>query len=212
MKATSLTVALAGTLLSGCGGSGSGLHPAKEDCAMSNCGVGTKGCGCSDDAGAAATAVARRALEVELLYLDLEVCDRCQDTHANLREAVRQAKAVLGPAGVDVTLKEIHVASEAQARALGFVSSPTIRAMGRDLAFHVKENACGSCSEIAGRDVSCRTWSWQGREHSAPPTAMLVDALLRDAYLHADGRREDPAPLDEVPENLKAFFRGARAR
>lgn len=179
---------------------------------MSNCGVGTKGCGCSQSSVEVAVPVARRPLEIELLYLDLETCDRCQSTGDTLREAVQEARKILAPAGVDVTLKEIHVTSGAQARQLAFMSSPTIRAMGRDLSFEVKENSCGSCSEIAGRDISCRAWSWQGKEYNAPPKAMLVNAILRDAYLHTGGKREDPMPLAELPENLKDFFQGATRR
>jgi hypothetical protein len=156
--------------------------------------------------------VARRALEVELLYLDLETCDRCQGTDGNLREAVREVMKILGPAGVDVVLREIHVATEEQAKALAFTSSPTIRVMGRDLAFEVKENPCGSCSDIAGRDITCRAWTWQGREYSTPPKELLVDALLRQAYLHPEGRKERPAALGDLPDNLKTFFRSARSR
>jgi hypothetical protein len=92
------------------------------------------------------------------------------------------------------------------------VSSPTIRVMGRDLAFEVKESPCVSCGDIAGRDISCRAWTWQGKEYSTPPKELLVDALLREAYVHPDGRREDPAPMTDLPENLKAFFQGASRR
>lgn len=177
-----------------------------------SCCEGPKGCGCSETPVTLKPAVERRALEVELLYLDLETCDRCQSTDGNLREAVLDVRKILGPAGVDVALKEIHVTTEEQAKALAFVGSPTIRVRGRDLAFEVKENPCGSCSDIAGRDIRCRAWSWQGKEYSAPPKEMLVDALLREAYVHSGGSRLEPAPIPDVPENLKAFFRNARRR
>lgn len=179
---------------------------------MSTCGIGTKGCGCSEASAEVAVPVARRPLEIELLYLDLETCDRCRSTGDTLREAVEEARKILAPSGVEVTLREILVTSGAQARRLAFRNSPTIRSMGRDLSFEVKENACGSCSEIAGRDITCRAWTWQGKEYAFPPKAMLVDAILRDAYVHPGGQREDPLPLATLPENLEDFFQGATRR
>ena len=150
-----------------------------------------------------------RPLEVEFLYLDRTVCERCKGTEEVLKEAVEEARRILGPTGVEVSLKLTHVRTEEQALALGFVSSPTVRVMGRDAALDVKENPCTSCGELSGCEIACRVWSWQGNEYSVPPKAMLLDAILRDAYLHP-GERLALLPFKELPENLKKFFRGAR--
>lgn len=79
-------------------------------------------------------------------------------------------------------MRKTHVTSEEQAAALGFVSSPTIRVNGRDIARGVEESRCGACSKLAATDVGCRTWSWRGKQHSVPPTGMIVDAILRGIY------------------------------
>jgi len=152
--------------------------------------------------------VLRRPLEVELLYLDRTVCERCKGTEEILKEAVEEAKRILGPTGVDVFLTMTHVRTEEQALALGFVISPTVRLMGRDAAVEVKENPCTSCGELSGCAITCRVWTWQGQEYSVPPKAMLLDAILRDAYFHPTGEKRVPTRLRELPENLKKFFRG----
>jgi hypothetical protein len=158
-----------------------------------------------------AAPTARRILEVEFLYLDLKVCERCQGTDQVLKEAVDEANRILRPMGVDVTLKMTHVESEEQARTLGFVSSPTIRFMGRDAEIELKEDSCKGCSSVGGGDITCRVWTWQGKESSVPPKAMLLDAILRAAYLHPDGVKVIPEPIKDLPENLKRFFQGADA-
>jgi hypothetical protein len=60
--------------------------------------------------------------------------------------------------GVTVSVTKTLVASEAQARALGFVSSPTIRINGVDIAGELVESACDSCSESCACNggVDCR--------------------------------------------------------
>src|SRR5579863_2494857 len=118
----------------------------------------------------------RRLLEVEFLYLDRTVCERCRGTEEALREAVNEAGRILGPIGIDVSLKMTHVQTEDEARQLGFVSSPTVRLMGREAAVEVRENLCTGCGELSGCEITCRVWTWQGREYSVPPPSMLLDA------------------------------------
>ena len=40
-----------------------------------------------------------RKLEIELLYLDLDVCTRCQGAEKNLEEAISDVKGVLEATG-----------------------------------------------------------------------------------------------------------------
>lgn len=167
-------------------------------------------CGPATNVEVRPTGGTRRLLDVELLYLDLEVCERCRGTDEIVKEAVQEAGRILGPTGIDVTLKMTHVTSEEQAKALGFVSSPTLRIMGREVAFELKESRCGGCSTLGGCDIDCRVWSWQGKDYSVPPQSMILDAILREAYTRPAGDREAPRPLEEVPENLKRFFHGTK--
>jgi hypothetical protein len=124
----------------------------------------------------------RRQLTIELLDLDLSQCAPCRGADASLEQALAQASEVFRGAGVDVEVRKIHVQSQEQAEVLGFVSSPTIRINERDIQPAVQESHCSSCSSLAGTDVNCRSWLDQGQEHSVPPPAMIIEALLREIY------------------------------
>ena len=81
------------------------------------------------------------------------------------------------------------------------------RINGQDIQLNAKESLCESCGDVAGEDIDCRVWSWEGKEYSQPPKAMLVDALLRHVY----GRSQPAAQVGRaIPENLKRFFAAKR--
>lgn len=103
-------------------------------------------------------------------------------------------------------MEKIHVHSEEQARELGFVSSPTIRINGRDIELEVKETLCESCGEVAGENIDCRVWTWQGQEYTAPPKGMIIEAILQEVYGGAKEQQQPSPPVQDVPENLKRFF------
>ncbi|HBT48268.1 MAG TPA: hypothetical protein DEA73_10415 [Peptococcaceae bacterium] len=153
-----------------------------------------------------ATLYSRRAIDIEFLYLDLDSCTRCRGTERNLEEALNEVAGVLQATGIKVNLKKIHVQTEEQALALGFVSSPTIRINGRDIQLDVRESLCESCGDLCGEDVDCRVWVYQGREYTEAPKGMIIEAILKHVY---GGEKEAPAPkepLKELPENLKRYF------
>jgi hypothetical protein len=130
-----------------------------------------------------ATTVPTRSLQIEFLYLDLDTCTRCRATDATLLEALHRTRPALDAAGVTVSVTKTLVASEAQARALGFVSSPTIRINGVDIAGELVESACDSCSEgcACNGGVDCRDWLWQGERSQEPPLGLIVEAIMRHA-------------------------------
>ncbi|MCC6178967.1 MAG: DUF2703 domain-containing protein [Chloroflexi bacterium] len=147
-----------------------------------------------------------RRVVVELLYIDLTTCSRCLGTDAQLEAALALVRPVLEATGIEVELSKILVQSEAQARALRFASSPTIRIDGRDIALELVESSCGSCSEIAGQTTDCREWVYHGQRLTEAPIGMIVEALLGALY----GREPVPAKhYTDVPENLKRFFAAA---
>jgi hypothetical protein len=157
---------------------------------------------------ASSAALETRRIAIDFLYLDYEVCTRCQDTEANLVSILAETAAFLTGAGIDVEFRKTLVASEDQARALGFVSSPTIRVNGRDIARELRESECSSCGEVAGLSTMlCRTWVLGGRERDDAPPAVIIDAILREVY---EGGRPpaEVAPLAVLPDNLRRFFAG----
>ena len=147
----------------------------------------------------------KKGIVIDLLYLDLSVCTRCQGTDTSLDNALMDVSKVLEATGVEVVVNKIHVVSEELARKHEFVSSPTIRVNGRDIQMDVKESLCESCGDLCGDDVDCRVWVYQGQEYNVPPKAMITEAILREVY----GNNDENEDYQEytVPENLKHFYR-----
>ena len=180
---------------------------------------GTTGCGCSGTTtadpidGTAEKAVAiksaKREIEIEFLYLDLNVCEMCRGTESNLEEALDEISAVLEKTGVFVNLRKIQVISYEQAEALNFISSPTIRLNGRDVALEVKENYCSSCSQLSGTETYCRVWNFRGEEFSTVPKSLVIETVLKEIYGTGNEVREISAEQKaQSLANLKRFFNG----
>lgn len=152
-------------------------------------------------------------LRIDFLFLDLTTCTRCRAADRSLASALEVARDVLTAAGTEVQVNKIHVESAAQARALGLVSSPTIRVNGRDIAHELRESRCGreACSDGCGEQVDCRVWVHRGREHTEPPVEMILDAILRELYAGSAVERERAPDPYELPENLERFFAGNAA-
>jgi hypothetical protein len=152
----------------------------------------------------------KRQLDIDFLYLDLSVCERCQDTQSNLKEAIEEIARLLETTGVEVLLNKIHVTSEEQAMALGFLVSPTIRVNGRDIQMNFRESLCESCGTLCECEggVSCREWEYQGQWYTAPPKGLIIEAILKGVYGGAEEEREEPQKAEEAPDNLKRFFSG----
>jgi len=152
------------------------------------------------------SAAEKRRLDIEFLYLDLNVCVPCRGTQSSLEEALSDVSRVLEATGIEVNVRKIHVQTEEQALELGFVSSPTIRINGQDIQLEVKESLCQSCGDLCGDDVDCRVWVYQGKEYSVPPKGLIIEAILREVYKKpAEGARIITRPA-EIPDNLKRFF------
>ncbi|GMU84669.1 MAG: hypothetical protein AMXMBFR47_45380 [Planctomycetota bacterium] len=156
---------------------------------------------------AAPEAKAHAAMEVELLALDLSTCDRCTGTDGAIEAAVAELRPALASAGVELRFRKTVVASAAQATALRFQSSPTIRINGRDLPIELRESRCGDCTTLCGgaEGTDCRVWVWRGREYTEAPKGLIVDAILR-AYPSAGEAVEPVRGEFTLPDNLRRFF------
>jgi hypothetical protein len=156
-----------------------------------------------------ASPVSTRELVIDFLYLDLETCTRCRGTDANLEAALAQVRHVLDAAGMEVAVRKTLVASAEQAQALDFISSPTIRVNGQDIALELRQSSCTECGETCGCDgaIDCRVWLWQGQEYTQAPPAMIMDAILRAVYGGVEHAVAAPS-VAGVPENLARFFAG----
>jgi Domain of unknown function (DUF2703) len=152
----------------------------------------------------------RRKLRIDLLFLDLTTCTRCLGADRSLEAALERVGDVLRAAGVEPEVNKVWVESAEQARALRFVSSPTIRVDGEDVALELRESPCGAeaCTDGCGANTGCRVWVYRGAEYTEPPVEMIVDAILRRVYGGVASPRADVVAAYELPENLARFFAG----
>ncbi|NCC75578.1 MAG: DUF2703 domain-containing protein [Clostridia bacterium] len=174
------------------------------------------GAGCCGETATQATAPATsvsegasasiRSLVIDFLYLDLEVCTRCQGTDDTLDQAVADVSSILQSAGIEVVINKVNVNTEELAILYQFASSPTIRIDGHDIAVDVKENQCDSCGDLCGDTVDCRIWTWHGVDYTEPPKAMIIDAILKTVYGGCASPSAEALKPYEVPENLHKFY------
>ncbi|SMP68628.1 DUF2703 domain-containing protein [Anoxynatronum buryatiense] len=151
-----------------------------------------------------------RHFQVDFLYLDLTICNRCQEAETNLEEALAEVEETLKVAGIQVTVNRVNVNTEALARQHRFVSSPTIRINGSDIQQLVQESQCHCCGDLCGDEVDCRVWLYRGQIYEAPPRAMIMEALLKEVYggnacCGTPAKAVAGKPY-ELPENLKRFY------
>jgi hypothetical protein len=152
--------------------------------------------------------VAPRYIDLDFLFLDLNTCTRCVGTNQNLETAIETVKPVLSLMGVDLRVNKILIESPQQAQAHRFVTSPTIRLKGRDIALDTKENLCDSCTDLCGcaEGTECRVWLYQGQEYTEAPVTMLVEVILQEVLQTAPQATMSPAHYEGVPENLQRFL------
>jgi len=151
----------------------------------------------------------KKILKIDFLYLDLDVCERCQGTDRNLDQAIQDVSTILKLAGYDIAVNKINIDSKEMAIKYKFLSSPTIRINGRDIDLDVKESLCKSCGDLCGDQVECRVWVYNGIEYEEPPKEMLVNAILREIYGNGS-HPQQPKEEYVLPENLKVFFDGIK--
>lgn len=153
------------------------------------------------------TEQAARKILIDFLYLDLEVCTRCQGTDQVLDEAVADVQQILQAAGVSVEINKVNINTADLAVQYQFVSSPTIRINGRDINVDVKESLCESCGDLCGDSVDCRVWTYQDVEYTQPPKAMIINALLQSIYgSPVEAPANNEVTSYQLPENLKKFY------
>lgn len=169
-------------------------------------------CSCSDGCCGSSIKpeIKRRDLIIDFLYLDVTVCERCQDTDKSLDEAIDDVKNVLEATGINVKVNKINVLNEELAREYRFLTSPTIRINGKDIQIDYKENLCESCKDLCGDEVDCRVWIYKGKENTKPPKAMIIEAILKEVY---DGSSDRQEIMEyQMPNNLLKFYQSMKSK
>jgi hypothetical protein len=100
---------------------------------------------------------------------------------------------------------KIHIETKELAIKHEFISSPTIRINGKDVALELKESNCQECGDLCGDDsIDCRVWVYEGKEYISPPKEMIVNAILREVYNPGvEAQKEEY----KMPKNLENFFK-----
>ena len=150
-----------------------------------------------------------KQVNIDFLYLDLSVCQRCQGAEQNLTEALAEVANVLSSAGYVVKVNRIHVATRELAIQYEFVSSPTIRVNGQDIVLEVTESTCQDCGDLCGDSVDCRSWIYEGNEYTEPPKAMIIASILKQVF-GGEATAVQPKEPYVLPDNLKVFFDGLK--
>jgi len=155
----------------------------------------------------------RNQIVIDFLYLDLNVCTRCQGAESSLDEAIIDITKVLEATGSDLKVNKINVNTSELAVKHQFLSSPTIRVNGHDIQLDYKESKCESCVDLCGDVVDCRVWIYQGQEYTIPPKAMIIEGILKVIYGGNLGAGAAEVTYT-MPENLRHFYevmdKGAR--
>lgn len=163
-----------------------------------HCGCGCEGSGCC-------APKKPKPVIIDFLYLDLNVCSRCQGTEDVLREAISDVEKVLNAADLNVVVNKTLIDTKEKAIKHKMITSPTIRINGQDIDTSIKETQCESCGDLCGDDVDCRVWTYNGEEYTVPPKALIVNAILKAVYGEVQPIEQYPYTL---PDNLKKFFKG----
>ena len=158
-------------------------------------------------------------LPVTYLYLDDQACARCSESGAVLEAAAEAVAPALAALGLAPEIRRRHVRSAAEAEALGFFASPTIRVAGRDIQPDALLSPCRECGELCGcvGGVDCRAWRWRGAEWTTVPLDLVVGALLaaglEEVGLGAAGLAADGPGATRSPDGGAgvARFLGRRA-
>ena len=162
----------------------------------------------------APSAAEPRKLDIDFLFLDLNTCTRCVGTNTNLEKALAAVAHVLNLIGVEQKLNKVLIDSAEKAQTHRFVTSPTIRVNGRDIALETKESRCDACTDLCGcnEGTQCRVWSYRGEEYTEAPEAMIVEAVLQEVFRPPQLASAAAAQNPAVPENLQKFFAGQAAK
>jgi len=101
-------------------------------------------------------------MRIELLYVS--GCPHHDETLALVKRVVEEERIVAG-------IEEIEVADAAQAKALGFLGSPSVRIDGRDIEPGARERG--------DFGLSCRVHADGARYSGIPPRELIRAALAR---------------------------------
>jgi len=149
---------------------------------ISDCGCGTN-CGCNEPVAAKQST---KNLLIEWCHLDVdgETCDRCYDTGENLAAEVKRLNRALNPKGIEVKYieKKLNENQVAESNGILFNGVP----IESILNIEVSQNYCGSCSDLIGKSIYCRTIKFEGNDYEDVPAKAIRQAAYKVLGLSVD--------------------------
>ncbi len=158
------------------------------------------------ETGCCCTGKVGKVVDIEYLYLDLDTCERCVGTDQVLERVLDELNSAFQIAGYSLVYRKVKIETAEMAQTYRFLSSPTIRVNGRDICNSVQENNCGCCGEIAGTQVDCRVFSYNGEIYEVPPAEMIAEEIMKMAFMPKVFSCCSGGYV--LPDNLKNFFHG----
>ena len=141
---------------------------------------------------------------IEYLSLDLNTCERCVQTDKVLDGVLDELRHAFKIAGYSLEYHKVLIETAEMAAAYKFISSPTIRVNGRDICKPADDNICNCCGDIAGTQLDCPVFSYNGKKYEVPPAEMIAEAIIQWALVP-----QLPTFCSDgyvLPDNLKKFF------
>ena len=102
-----------------------------------------------------------KKINIKYLYFDDQVCDRCKDTEAELKQAVAEFRNANQNVKINLQKKRLSKGE--------IEKSPTILVDEKDLeallypVFRKRRSHCEDCSCLTGENVSCRSYGKSDR-------------------------------------------------
>ncbi len=119
-----------------------------------------------------------QTLTIEWRHLEVEgeTCDRCDSTGHEVRAIVSELNRECFAAGVIVTLQETLLAEQdiAQSNQILINGKPVENLLA---GVSASSSSCSSCSELTGKEQSCRTLITRGAHHETVPRSLIRAAF-----------------------------------
>lgn len=131
---------------------------------------------------------------IDLLYVDLSECERCQSSDKALDEAVRDLREQIHNNNITtIVINKTKITNDEQGKKYDVVRSPTLRIDGEDIEkivndqYEIKDSYCPSCEDVTGSECyevtgggnDCRVFEYKGEQYETIPLEMIKEAIIK---------------------------------
>lgn len=126
------------------------------------------------------------ALVIEWKHLDTEgeTCDRCYDTGETLRAEIKRLQRKLDPKGIVIQLIETGLDETKINESNQILMNGKL--IEEIIELEVRDNYCASCSDLIGKETTCRAIIFDGEEYEDIPAKAIRRAAMKVLGLEED--------------------------